>query len=82
MIDPATDWIEIHTIPSTCAELVSNVVELAWLTRYPLPSNVIVDRGNEFLAELKTIIQANYGIIVKPITLINPKANSILERFH
>ena len=43
MIDSATVWIEICSVPSARAE-VSNIVELAWLTRYPLPSKVIVDR--------------------------------------
>ena len=43
MIDPGTNWIEICTVPSACADLVSNIVELAWLTRYPLPSKVTVD---------------------------------------
>ena len=28
------------------------------------------------------MIQANHGIIVKPITSRNPQANSILERIH
>ena len=57
MIDPATDWIEIRTVvPSARADLVYNIVELAWLTRYPLPSKIIVDCGSEFLAEFKTMI--------------------------
>ena len=80
IIDPATGWIEIHTVPSARADLVSNIVELAWLTRYPLPSKVIIDCGNKFLVEFKTMIQANYGIKVKLITSRNPQANSILER--
>ena len=46
MIDPATGWMEICTVPSARADLVSNIVELAWLTRYPLPSKVILDYGN------------------------------------
>ena len=82
MIDPATGWMKICMVPSTCADLVSNIVELAWLTRYPLPSKVIVDRGNEFLAEFKTMIQADYGIKVKTIISRNPQANSILVRVH
>ena len=82
MIDPATGWIETRTVPPARADLVSIIVELAWLTMYPLPSKVIVDRGNEFLAEFRTIIQANYSITVKPITSRNPEANSILERVH
>ena len=59
MIDLATAWIEIRMVPSACTYLVSNIVELSWLTRYPLPSKVIVDRGNEFLAGFKTMIPAN-----------------------
>ena len=82
MIDPATGWIEIRTVPSARAYLVSNIVELSWLTRYPLPSKVIVDCGNEFLAEVKTMIQADYSITVKPITSRNPQTNSMLERVH
>ena len=82
MIYSATGWIEICTVQSARADLLSNIVELAWLTRYPLPSKVIVDCGNEFLAEFKTMIQADYGITVKPITSRNPQANSILERVH
>ena len=69
-------------VPSAREDLVSNLVELTWFTRYPLPIKVIVDRGNKFLAEFKIMIQANYGITVKPITSRNPQANSILERVY
>ena len=37
---------------------------------------------NEFLVEFKTMIQSDYGIKVRPIPIINPQANSILERVH
>ena len=37
MIDPATGWREIYTMSLARADLVANQVELAWLTRYPLP---------------------------------------------
>ena len=48
MIDPATGWIEICIVPSAWADLVANQVELAWLTHYPSPNKVIMDRGNDF----------------------------------
>ena len=67
IIDPAIDWIEICTVPSALTDLVTNIVGLVWLTRYPLPSKVKVDRGNKFLVEFNTMIQADYGITVKPI---------------
>ena len=82
MIDPATGWVEIRAVPSARADLVANQVELAWLTRYPLPTKVVLDRGNEFLAEFKNMIEHDYGIKVRPITTRNPQANAILERVH
>ena len=62
MIDPATGWIEMCTVLSARADLVSNIVELTWLIRYPLSYKVKVDCGNEFLTECKTMIQADYSI--------------------
>ena len=35
MIDPSTDYIEIHYVPQARVDLVTNQVESAWLTRYP-----------------------------------------------
>ena len=48
MIDLAIGWIEIHTILSARTDLVAYQVELTWLTRYPVPSIVIVDREMNF----------------------------------
>ena len=76
MIDPATGWIEIHTVPSTRANLVTYQVELAWLARYPLPNKVIVNRKNEFFVEFREMINNDYGITVKPITCSNLQANT------
>ena len=50
MIDPATGWIEICSVPEARADIVANQVELAWSTRYPLPDNITIDRGKELLA--------------------------------
>ena len=71
MIDETTGWIEIGTAPSARADLVSNQVELAWLICYPLPNKVIVDSGNEFLAEFREIRINDYSITVKPIAFRN-----------
>ena len=81
MMNLATVWIKIYTVPSAHMNLVAKQVELAWLTRYPLPSKVIEDRKNKFLAELKTIIKVNCCIKVKPITSRDPEAKSIRKGF-
>lgn len=83
MIDPATGWFEIKDVPGTKrADVIANIVEQAWLVRYPWPQTVIMDRGKEFLAEFATMITEDYGVKRKPITKRNPQANAIVERVH
>ena len=62
MIDPATGWIELRTVLSALADLVSNQVEVAWLIYYPLPNMVIVDRGNKILAKFRDMIINDYDL--------------------
>ena len=82
MIDPATGWIEIKEITTKHADVVANVLEKTWLTRYPRPSVITLDRGKEFMAEVTKMIKNDYGIKKRPITVRNPQANSIVERVH
>ena len=62
MIDSATGWIEICSIPEVRADLVANQVKLVRLTRYPLPNKITVDRGKELLAGFKTMMTNDYRI--------------------
>ena len=72
-----------HKVPGTKrADVVANIVEQTWLTRYPWPQEVIFDRGTEFMAEFSTMLVNDYGIKKKPITKRNPQANAIVERVH
>ena len=82
MIDPATGWFEIKEIKSKRADLIANYLEQAWFTRYPWPQRVICDRGSEFLAETRKMLQEDYGCEVASITTRNPQANAIVERVH
>ena len=49
MIDPATGWFEMKNIPTKRADIISNVIEQTWLTRYPWTTQIIVDRGKEII---------------------------------
>jgi len=60
----------------------ANIVEQAWLTRYPWPTQLVFDRGSEFMAEFSKMIVEDYGIKRRPITARNPQANAIIERVH
>ena len=82
MIDPATGWFEIVEIPNRRADYVANYLEFAWLTRYPWPTEIILDRGKEFLAEVQAMLWNEYGIARKLITTRHPQANAIVEHVH
>ena len=82
MIDLTTGWKEIRNVSSARTHLEANQVELTWLSCYPLPSKIIVDSGNEPLAEFREMIINDYGITVKPITSRNLQPNATLERVH
>ena len=72
MIDPATGWFKIAKIQNKCADEVANVLEHMWLTRYPWPTEVRMDRGKEFAAKVADALKNEYGIIRKIITTRNP----------
>ena len=46
MIDPATGWFKMREIKTKSADTVANVLEQAWLTRYPSDrDDRILDKG-------------------------------------
>ena len=84
MIDPATGWFEIKEFKEQkYMQNIANIVEQEWLTRYPWPTQVIHDRGSEFIGYFfREMLVNDYGITPKPITVRNPQANAIVERIH
>jgi predicted aconitase len=52
-------------------------------TCYPCyPTKVVMDRGVEFMGEVRTILHNNYGARIKVITTCNPQGNSMVEQAH
>ena len=82
MIDPATGWFEIAEISNKESHTVAETVEQVWLSRYPWPTQIILDRGSEFMKDFTRMVREDYGIKKKTITARNPQANSIIERVH
>ena len=82
MIDPATGWFDICQIERKRADYVANYLEFHWLSRYPNPTEIVLDRGGEFKAELQAMIRDEWGVNKKLITTRNPQANGIVERVH
>ena len=80
MIDPATEWFEIAQYDDKKSITVANIVEQQWLTRYPRPSLITLDRGSEFIGQdFREMCENDYGIKRKVISTCNPQANAIVE---
>ena len=84
MIDPATGWFEIQEYGDKRAGTIANIVEQNWYARYPWPTEITYDRGNEFIGHEfeNNFIKNEYGTKVRGATVRNPQANAILERIH
>jgi transposase InsO family protein len=82
MIDPATGWFEIAELKRGRADYTADLLERVWLNRYPWPTEIICDRGKEFMAEVIDTLKNDYGIVRKTITTRNPQANAMVERAH
>src|SRR5687767_15886781 len=62
---------------------VANIAEQEWFSRYPWPTQVTFDRGNEFIgSDFTKMLVNDYGIKRKPITVRSPQAYAIVERIH
>ncbi len=79
MIDPTTGWFEIAKIPNKRADCIANILEFTWLTRCPWPTEIVMDRGKEFAAEVREALKHECSIHRKIITTRNPQANSMIE---
>eukprot|EP00957_Ditylum_brightwellii_P006413 487065-Ditylum_brightwellii.AAC.1 len=73
---------EIAEIKTKGDDIIANVAETIWLTRYPYPTQVVLDRGKEFMANFSEMIHKDYGVKKRSITVRNPQANNIIERIH
>ncbi len=80
-IDPATGWFEVVELPNKKVRTVIDAFNNAWLTRYPYPKFIRFDNGNEFKALFKEMCD-NCGLVSKPTTIYNPRANGIIIGIH
>jgi len=82
MIDPATGFFETVEIGEKTADIIANWLELHWLTRYPWPTEITMEKGKEFAREVSETLKNKCSVKWKIITSRNPQANSMIERCH
>ena len=82
MIDPATGWFEMKSVDTKSPDVIANVVEQTWLSRYPLPRTITYDRGGEFMAEFAEMMDNEHSVTRRMCSARNPQSNAIIERAH
>ena len=82
IIDLAMGWFDMTSIETKYADIIANKLETTWLPKYPRPTQVVLDRGTDFMAEVISLLCNNYNITHRPITTKNPQANKTLEQAH
>ena len=75
-------FFKIVEIGEKTADYIANWLEIQWLSGYPWPAEITIDRGTEFATEVSATLKSECGIRCKIITSRNPQANSIMERHH
>ncbi len=63
------------------SECIAQLVNKTWLCRYPRCRHLIYNNRSEFKLHFEYLCES-YGIMHKPTTVKNPRANGILERVH
>ena len=70
MIDYIIGWFKITQYNYKRVISIVNLVENKWLSRYPIPMEIMYDQGSEFIGHefIKSILEKEYGITAKPST--------------
>jgi len=82
MIDPATGFFNTVDVGQKTADAIANWLEFHWLSRHPWPTELAVDKGSEFAAEVCNTLKDECGFVRKTIASRNPQSNSTIERCH
>ena len=61
----------MEQIPNETAAKIADIAEKTWFTCYPLPQQIVFDRGTKFMAEFSKMCQNDYDLKSKPITTRN-----------
>ena len=82
IIDMVTNLVEVVRVENKTAAHVGMLFENHWLSRYPIPSDVIYDQGGEFIGHQFQRVLERHNIHGSPCTAKNPQANAVCERMH
>jgi hypothetical protein len=81
IINPATRWFEMKEEKKEDFT-IATAVKQTWLNHYLWPTEIIFDRGSEFIGDFATMVYNDWGLTRSGTVVQNPQANEILEQIH
>jgi len=81
MTDPATEFFEVVEIDEKTANVIANWLEVHWLSRCPWPTEVTVDKGSKFAAEVSNTLQNECGVCLRWDFLRKRKSRNFLSSY-
>ena len=82
MMDRATRWLEAVPLKEISATEVARELVNVWFSRFGVPTQIVSDRGAQFMSSLFTGLCGYLGAKHTPTTSYHPQCNGLLERAH
>ena len=79
MIDRYSRWLEAVPLENIRADTIFNSFLMNWVARYGIPSEIVSDRGSQFLSEIFSNSAKVLGIKLKTTCSYTPKTNGLVE---
>ena len=81
-VDRFTRWPEAIPLTGITAETVAQAFLSGWISRFGVPSTIVMDRGRQFESQLWNTLMRLLGSKRARTTAYHPQTNGMVECFH
>ncbi|XP_060809959.1 uncharacterized protein K02A2.6-like [Amyelois transitella] len=82
LVDRFTRWPEAVPLTDITAKTVAKAFVACWISRYGCPTEIVTDRGRQFLSALFQQLSKSIGFDHRKTRAYHPQCNGLVERFH
>ena len=82
MVDTFTKWVEVEPVVKTTTKAAKRFLTKNVITRFGIPSRIIIDNGTQFSSKNFQEFYDDLGIKVHFASVAHPQSNGAVERAH